>query len=234
MNLRRRIAKPGASGKPFSKNGSRTYPTGSGFDAAGRLTTLTTWTNFATSSGAAVTTWHYDGYRGFLTNKAYADGQGPGYTYTAAGRLQARTWARRVGGQPLTTTYGYNAAGDLATVVYSDGVTPNVTNTFDRLGRIIQVATSTVQQNSLYNDVGELLSESYLGGPLNGLSITNTYDARLRRSRLAILNSPSAILASANYGYDQASRLLSVQSGSTVATYGYVPNSPLVASVTFC
>ena len=57
--------------------GSRTYPVQYTYDYAGRMKTMTTWTNFATSGGAAVTTWNYDAYRGFLTNKAYADGKGP-------------------------------------------------------------------------------------------------------------------------------------------------------------
>ena len=61
------------------------------YDYAGRLKTLTTWTNFAGNQGSAVTTWNYDGQRGWLTNKTYADNKGPGYTYTAAGRLKTRT-----------------------------------------------------------------------------------------------------------------------------------------------
>jgi len=47
-----------------------------------------------------VTTWHYDAYQGFLTGKTYADGNGPGYTYTAARRLVSRTLARSVGAYP--------------------------------------------------------------------------------------------------------------------------------------
>jgi hypothetical protein len=61
----------------------------------------------------------------------YADGQGPSYTYTAGGKLQTRTWARTVNGQPLTTTYAYNNAGDLVSVDYSDS-TPDVAHTYDR------------------------------------------------------------------------------------------------------
>ena len=153
--------------------GSRTYPVAYTYDA-GRMKTMTTWTNFAASAGAAVTTWNYDGYRGFLANKAYADGKGPSYTYTAAGRLAA-PWARMVGGQPLVTTYGYDAAGDLQTVAYSDGTTPNVTNTFDRLGRITQQSTLSSQLNSVYNVAGELVSEFCSGGPLRAFR-----DQRLR------------------------------------------------------
>ncbi len=51
-----------------------------------------------------------------------------------AGRLLTRTWARTVGGQPLVTTYGYNGAGDMTTVDYSD-TTADVTYGYDRRGR---------------------------------------------------------------------------------------------------
>jgi hypothetical protein len=60
-------------------------------------------------AGTRVTTWNYDGYRGFLTNKVYDGGSaGPGYAYTPAGRLQTRAWARGI-----TTTNSYNNNGDL-------------------------------------------------------------------------------------------------------------------------
>ena len=80
--------------------GSRTYPVAYTYDYAGRMKTMTTWTNFASSPGAAVTTWNYDGYRGFLTNKAYADGKGPGYTYTAGGPVAKPHLGAHGGGQP--------------------------------------------------------------------------------------------------------------------------------------
>jgi YD repeat-containing protein len=64
-------------------------------------------------SGARVTTWNYDTYRGWLDNKRYPDSTGPNYTYTDAGRLKTRLWAR--GNPRVTTTYGYNHAGDLST-----------------------------------------------------------------------------------------------------------------------
>jgi len=90
--------------------GSRTYPVGYGYDAQGRMTRMTNWTSFATSAGTRVTTWNYDGYRGFLTNKVYDGGSaGPSYGYTSAGRLQTRSWARGI-----TTTDSFNNAGDLS------------------------------------------------------------------------------------------------------------------------
>jgi hypothetical protein len=69
--------------------------------------------NSSSSSGAAVTTWNYDGQRGWLTSQLDNNNHGPTNTYTAGGRLSGRTWARET-----VTTYSYNAAGDLATVSY--------------------------------------------------------------------------------------------------------------------
>jgi YD repeat-containing protein len=82
--------------------GSRTYPEQYMYNAQGRRTNTTTWQDYGGGTGAAVTTWLYDGYRGFLTNKVYADGKGPSYTYTAAGRL----CAPRAAGQNLRSTLG--------------------------------------------------------------------------------------------------------------------------------
>jgi len=167
--------------------GSRTYPMAYTYDYAGRMKTMTTWTNFASSSGAAVTTWNYDGYRGFLTNKAYADGKGPSYTYTPAGHLQTRVWARGI-----TTTYGYDNAGNLARVNYSDS-TPALGYAFDRLGRQIAVTNGATICDYVYNDANQVLAESYIGGPLNGITITNGYDNILRRNNLSILSPLSSL-----------------------------------------
>ena len=59
--------------------GSRTYPVGYSYDYAGRVKTMTNWSGFAGGTGARVTTWNYDPYRGFLTSKVYADGKGTSY-----------------------------------------------------------------------------------------------------------------------------------------------------------
>ena len=86
---------------------------------------MTNWSNYGGGRGGSrVTTWNYDTQRGWLTSKDYADGYGPSYTYTAAGRLATRAWVRGV-----TTTYGYNSAGDVSTINYSDSTprSPTVT-----------------------------------------------------------------------------------------------------------
>src|SRR5206468_6870381 len=114
--------------------GSRSYPAGYGYDVQGRMTKMTNWTGFAASTGTRVTTWNYDAYRGFLTNKVYDGGSaGPTYGYTSAGRLQTRAWARGI-----TTTNPYNNNGDLSSVSYSD-TTPSVAMVYDRRGRATTV-----------------------------------------------------------------------------------------------
>ena len=75
--------------------------------------------------------------RGFLNNKVYQGTNGPGYTYTRAGRLGTRTWARG-----LTTSYAYNNAGELQGADYSGG-TPDVTYAYDRQGHLAQITGAT-------------------------------------------------------------------------------------------
>src|SRR5262249_3047893 len=151
---------------------------------------------------------------------------GPGYTYTAAGRLASRTWARGV-----TTTYLYDNGGSQTNIVYSDG-TPSVTNTLDRLGRLRAVSWANITDTLSYNLANELTGESFSGGGLAGLAITNMYDPYLRRTNLASMNG-SIKLAQAIYGYDNASRLSTVSDGTNNAAYLYLSNSKLVNQIIF-
>jgi RHS repeat-associated protein len=206
--------------------GSRTYPVAYSYDYAGRMKTMTNWSNYSSIAGARVTTWNYDSQRGWLTGKIYDGGPpGPSYTYTAAGRLQDRSWVRGV-----VTTYKYSVAGDLTNVLYSDS-TPAVTNNYDRLGRVSSVLNNGMTDTLAYNLANELLGETFSGGTLNGLAITNSYDQYLRRTNLTSLNGAFA-LAMAVYSYDNASRLSTVSDGTDNATYNYVANSPLVSQIT--
>ena len=210
--------------------GSRTYPVGYGYDYAGRMNTMTNWSGFP-STGARVTTWNYDSRRGWLIGKTYDGGvAGPSYGYTAAGRLQTRSWARGV-----TTTYGYNWAGALASVSYSDS-TPGVTTAYDRLGRVASTLRNGITNTMAYNTANQVLSDAYSGGTLAGLSVTNGYDQYLRRTSLWLGNQPST-LQSINDGYDNASRLQTVTDNSAgtaySATYSYLANSPLVSQIVF-
>jgi len=216
------------------QSGSRTYPVAYGYDYAGRVLAMTNWSSFSSESpsGQRVTTLNYDPYRGWLTSKRYADGSGPTYAYTAAGRLSSRTWARLVGGQPLVTSYVYDAAGTTTNIVYSDG-TPSVTNSYNRLGQLSSVVCNGMTNTLTYNLAGQLLQESFSGGPLAGLSVTNGYDQFLRRTNLAALQSNNPLLQQ-SFGYDAASRLQTVSDGhGDSATYSYLANSPLVWQIAF-
>ena len=118
--------------------------------------------------------------------------------------------------------------------MYSDG-TPCVTNTYDRLGRLITVACNGMTDTLSYNLAGELLGESFAGGPLNGLTVTDNYDQFLCRTNLtALAAQASSVLNSTVYGCAAASRLQTVNDGHlNTATYSYLANSPLVSQIAF-
>lgn len=207
-------------------SGARTYPVEYTYDYTGRMKTMTTWKDFSADSGRAITTWFYDSQRGHLTSKEYDDGKGPSYTYRSSGKLNTRTWKRGI-----TTTYGYDNGGGLTSVDYSD-TTADITYGYDRRGRQTSVVQGAITTTKTYNDAGQMLTESYSGGPLNGVTVTNTYDALLRRSHQEALQSATSLVLN-TYGYDDASRLQSVTKGSDVAKYSYLANSPLVEEIAF-
>jgi RHS repeat-associated protein len=214
------------TGEPKKTYGSRVYPEERTYDHAGRMKTLKTWQNFATDTGAAVTTWNYHTTRGWLISKQYADSQGPSYTYSAAGRLASRTWARGV-----VTTNTYDNAGQLATVDYSDS-TPDVGFFYDRRGRQTWATNANDAITYVHNDAGQLLAEVHGTGVLDGLVVTNTYDHLLRRTNLSSFNA-STLLTTSTYGFDYASRLATVSDGTNSAHYSYLANSALVESIAF-
>jgi YD repeat-containing protein len=208
-------------------SGSRTYPVEYSYDSQGRMKTMKTWQNFATGSGAATTTWNYDDERGFLELKTYQGGVTVNYTNSLAGRLTDRRWARGV-----VTSYGYNNAGDVETINYSDS-TPDVSYTHDRRGRKVTVAQSGGSASTLtYNDGGQLIVEIFTAGPLNGVAITNSYDQFLRRTNITAHCTSTALLQH-SYAYDEASRLATVSDGTNSAAYGYLDDSMLVETITF-
>ncbi len=155
-----------ATGLLKKTRGSRTYPVEYTYDSAGRLQTMKTWTNAATAAGAAVTTWVYDAYRGWLAKKVYQGETDNTADYEfSSGRLWKRHWERGI-----STTYGYNGAGDLASADYSDA-TPDAAYGYDRRGRQTTVTNGgALWINRTFNDAGNLLTESYAAGPLAGLS----------------------------------------------------------------
>jgi len=171
-----------------------------------------------------------------LTQKRYADGSGPAYTYDSAGRTLTRQWARTVttvsgnttSTAPLTATFSYNGTtGDPVGIAYNDGLTPNVTfSDYDRLGRAGNVSDGAGARSLTYTH-GVLTSEAYGGGVLANTTLSRGLDSQYRVANLTVGNYTLA------YDYDSASgRLANVTWGNDSVSYAYVANSTLIASVT--
>ncbi len=204
-------------------SGSQTYTQEYTYDPQGRMKTLTT----AGAAGPSVTTWNYDPARGWLAAKVYHDGQGPAYTYTAAGRLLTRLWARGI-----TTTYGYDNAVDLVSTDYSDA-TPDIAIVRDRLGRESNVSDAAGGRAFAYNTNLTLRSETVSGFFGQDKVLTRAYDpsvpGRNRGFSIGTSADPDGDYA-VIYGYDSAGRLASVNDGRDTTTYTYATNSNLLAS----
>lgn len=140
-----------------------------------------------------------------MQNKRYNDNPGPDYTYTAAGRLKTRTWARN-----LTTTYTTNSLGEVSAINYSDGLT-SVTFQYDRQGRRTNVVDAAGTHFLDFDLGGHLLAERHTSGVLAGLSVTNAYNALGLRTASALDTQVSTLTI---FGYDAASRLNAVTNGS--------------------
>lgn len=223
-----------ATGQVKKVSGSQAYPVEYGYDGHGRMVTLKTWQDYSGNNGAAVTTWTYDAATGLLTAKTDADGKAVTYTYTTAGQLQTRTWARQSGGQPLTTTYSYHAAtGDLTGVDYSD-ITLDVAYTQDRLGRVLTAGgcTYTYDPTTL-----QLAAETTsVGLTATTRTLTRSYDTLLRSTGYDLKNG-TTVETSAVQIYDAAGRMAAVvhhphSASPRTFTYGYTAGRPhLLASV---
>jgi RHS repeat-associated protein len=174
-----------------------------------------------------VTKWLYDSVTGLLTNKVYADGTGPSFTYTSSGRLASRVWARGV-----ATSYAYDAFGQLVSVDYSDA-TPDVTYTYDRVGRNIEARTALSASGLAISSVSNAYSGlNLVSETQNGMQIIRDYDSLGRPWDLYTHD----LEYECGYVYDGVGRLLDVVSYTDaefhVYHYGYAPGADLVLSVT--
>ena len=99
------------------------------------------------------TTWLYDIASGAMTNKVYADGKGPSYTYTPDGKLSQRTWARGI-----VTTYLYDDWSNQTNRQYSDS-TPHVSCAYDAMGRQVEMCSLSARTLISYDAFGRPVSE---------------------------------------------------------------------------
>ena len=227
--------------------GHQTYRTTYTYDFAGRMKTMST---YADGTTPTVTAWIYDPYRGWLLGKRYNyslgnPDDGPDFTYTNGGRLQARKWVRiTANDERVMTTYSYTA-GRLTGICYNDN-TPSVSLAYDAFGRIQSFHASSgaeiwesyddqlhifyTEAQTVMADLGEVDLEPITRG------IGWDINPQIPHQRLSsgVWNYDTGWETYIEYGWDQATGQLAGISGiSGIFEHGYVAGSPgLVDSVT--
>ena len=230
------------------------FPTEVGYDSYGQQTSLKTYrggSGWNSSTWAAITkgtadqtTWAYHEATGLLNSKTYADSNAVTYTYTSDGKLDVRTWARGV-----TTDYGYSSTtGELTSIDYS-GTTPDVTISYDRLGRKYQVSDAAGTRTFAYDASSlALATETFGSGMFNGKVITHLYqdgtggtvDGRFAGLQIGTSGDADAYY-DARYAYDTVGRLnhvtgpgLPTGDGTNNGTwYSFVSNTDMVDQLQF-
>jgi RHS repeat-associated protein len=193
-----------------------------GYDVLGSLVTQT-------DAAGSSTIYAYNDAA--LTNKAtsIADplGRTTNFTYDRAGNLLTK---QDPGGNcsatPKTgcTSFGYDAANEQTSITYSDGVTPNVTNTvFDSDGQRTQVSDGTGTSSSAFDSLHRLTSST------NGANSTVGYGYDLK-GKLTTITYPGTT-GSVSRGYDDAGRLHTVRDwANNTTTFNYDADSNLVST----
>ena len=212
--------------------GGATYPVRYTYDVFGNKLTMMTYRNESLGPDSGdVTTWLYDEASGSMTNKVYADGKGPTYSYTPDGKLSQRIWARGV-----VTDYAYDRWGKLTNTVYSDG-TPTVSLAYDAFGRQTEARDAAGATTFLYDSFGSLTNETVIGvaGTNTIIRHWDNYGRSLGYS-LVGLAVPSEPHCQSTLAYDPATGRLSsmLAAGSeTPFTWNYLPGSDLKSSLTY-
>jgi RHS repeat-associated protein len=148
------------------------------------------------------------------------------YAYDGAGnRLTQQDPGGNCGGAPPTgcTTMGYDADNELASVTYSDGVTPNVSNiTYDKDGQRTGMTDGTGNSSWAWDSLRRITSFA------DGRGDTVQYQYNLR-GLITQITYPAGVNVSR--GYDIAGRWTSVADGlGNSFTFGYDANGNLTSS----
>lgn len=145
------------------------------------------------------------------------------YGYDGVGNLLSRQDpGGNCSGTPASgcATYHYDAANELTSVTYSDGITPNVTNVaYDADGQRTGMTDGSGASAWVWDSLHRMVT--YTNG--NGAQVQYAYDLR---------NLPTTITypgsLTVTRGYDDASRLTSVQDWlNNTTSFVYDPNSNL-------
>ena len=208
-----------AEGRIISQRGA-TYPVDYAYDEFGEKISMTTYREI--NNAGDVTRWLRDEATGLVTNKVYADGKGPRYTYTPDGKLATRTWARGV-----VTTYTYDNSGALTNTVYSDD-TPTISMVYDRVGNMLSAVTDGVCTNIYaYSLTGFCTNEVQ-----NGATIARSYDSLGRSTGYTLQTSQNSSVIQTLLSYDALGRIASITSGTNTFSYSYLPGTDIVDGYT--
>jgi len=110
---------------------------------------------------------------------------------------------------------------------YSDPLTPDVTYTYDHVGRMLSAATSAASHVYAYDDAGQLLSETTTpGGSTTSWTVAYTYDLDGNRASLTY---PSGLVV--DYTYTERNQLKEVVADGPppLATYSYNANGQRIS-----
>ena len=225
-------------GQKIAEYGTATYPVSFEYNAFGEMVKLFTYRNpnavIVTNPDPAdgdQTTWIYDESSGLLASKTYADNKTVTYTYDVKGQLLTRTWARTNGTNPLVTSYAYNIYGELLTVTYSDGTTPNVTNTYNAMGMLISSTDVSGENGRTYNNYREIATEA--NGVL-GTSLAIGRDNYGRETSSTLTQGESTLATTATLYNNNSGRITRGTFGTNQFNYTYLANSHLISQVTTC
>jgi len=205
-------------------SGDVQYPQEYTYDYAGRRKTLKTFRVAGNPATAATTSWSYNS-AGFMTRKDYPGGDSLKYSYWPHGGVNVETMSRN----GLSKTHSYNALQLLSGVDYSD-TTPDVSFSYDRLGRQTQVTDAAGTRILSYSSNLLLDFQEYTLGPLAGIKLDYSYDDLRRRTDLNITEGSNVLYATGRR-YGSASRITKIIGHGLTHELSYENNRPVVNQI---
>ena len=210
--------------------GDTQYPVEFGYDVYGQKTTMRTYRENAawnspewpSPTTGDLTTWSYDAASGLVTAKTDASNNSVTYTYTVAGKLASRTWARGI-----VTSYSYDIFGQLLSVNYADE-TPDITYSYNRLGQLQTVNDATGTRSFSYDANFSLICESIVGIYNKELNYAYTMDGAKGR----LLSMSIGDIQNYSYNYDDYGRLNQIVTPAGTFSYTRLAESDLVSQLT--
>ena len=228
-------------GQLFQNWGDVPYPAEYVYSEYGDLTNLITfrggsnWTGSTWPSNPGIgdnTYWVYDDASGALLHKMDAHGYATTYTYDpVTGKLLNRSFARLVGGSPVTLINYYDGYGETVERDYSDGTPSVLFNNYNRAGQPREIVDESGVNELTYDYASRLVSVTGASGIYAGIIVSNHFNPVYGRAAMICSNLSSTL--ETDYGYDAYGRMNAVSNGASSVGYGYLPNSDLLQTTIF-